>query len=153
MTRATGLVAFTLACSPPVADTKPVEPPDPTMHATVLTASAPRQELVLPAFSTAPTTLALTITAIENPAGLAFSVSASATWRGGDGAIAEADLGNITPFPADRPGMFLVSLPEPGRAILGHTEGRLTVILSLQAIAERPLVEPLKVTLAAPRWR
>jgi hypothetical protein len=147
---AAGLAGLALACS---SDPKPIDQPDPTVHTAILSAGAPRQDLALAALATAPDDLVLTIAAIDSPAGVAFSVAARVVWRG-DAAPIEAALGSVTPFPADRPGTFLLSVPDPARALLVRKDGRLSLRVELQPIAaDRPLAESLRVTLGELRWR
>jgi hypothetical protein len=144
------VVALVVACS---ADVRAPEPPDPTMHAIVLGPAAPRQDVALAAFATAPAALVLAIVAIDNPLSQGFSLAAGVTWRGADGAIREAALGTVTPYPATRPGSFQLALPAPARALLARRDGRLSLQLALQPItADRPLAPPLTVTLGEPRW-
>lgn len=147
---AAGLIGAALACA---AEPRAIDQPDPTMLTTQLTASAPRQDLAVAAFASAPANLALTVAAIDNPAAIAFSVAVAVAWRG-DGAPIEVALGSVTPFPADRPGTFLISIAEPARALLVRKDGRLTARVELQPIAaDRPLAEPLRVSLGELRWR
>lgn len=122
--------------------------------AAVLTASAPHQELPLTAFATAPAGVTLTIAAIDNPSSQAFSLAASVAWTSSDGQRTVEPLRRVTPFPANRPGSFAVTLDAPVRSLLGHGDGQLALILALQPIAaDRPLHEPLGVSISAPVWR
>lgn len=125
------------------------------MQTVTLTASAPRQELAISAPTpTSPTTLMITVAVIDNPASQAFSVSAGVTCSGADARSTEGEIGSITPFPVSQPGRFVLSVPEASREVLGQSERRLSLRLSLQPIApDRPLVEPLKVTVGDPVWR
>lgn len=127
------------------------------MHGVTLTAGAPRQELAIAAPGAAPGTLALTIAAIDNPSSQAFSLSADVTWSKAGGAAAaavEEPVGRVTPFPANRPGSFLLAVPDAARKLLSRCGGQLSLRLALQPIAaDRALAEPLRVTIAEPAWR
>jgi hypothetical protein len=145
-----GLIGAALACA---AEPRAIDQPDPAVHTTLLTASAPRVDLAITAFASPPDNLALTIAAIDNPSAIAFSVAVRVAWRG-DGAPIDAALGSVTPFPATRPGTFLISIGEPARTLLVRKDGRLTARVELQPVAaDRPLAEPLRVSLGELRWR
>jgi hypothetical protein len=151
----TGLLTFLVAaaCAAEPRATDPKDPGDPAsppnqMHGITLTAAAPRQDLEV-APPAAATSLTLTIAMIENPASQAFSLAASIAGTG-----AEAVIGSVTPFPATQPGSFVLGLPEAVRAQLARATGPQTLRLSLQPIAaDRPLAEPLRVTVGDPVWR
>jgi hypothetical protein len=152
------LFLFLWACA---ADGRPRDPGDPpgqanqNMHVTTLTASAPRQDLTLSPLPARPTTLTLTIAGIEDPSSQAFSISASLVWNAtsGGGPI-EQPLGNVTPYPATQPGSFVLGVPDAARRMLARSDGQLSLRLALQPVpADRPLAEPLRVTLADPAWR
>lgn len=155
MMKRAGLLIFMLACATDVKTTEPRDHRDQTMQTVTLTASAPRQELALPAFSGAnPATLTITVAAIDNPTSQGFSVGAGVTWTGADVRSIDGEIGSITPFPATQPGRFVLALPEASRELVGRSEGRLSLRLALQPIApDRPLTEPLKVTVGDPVWR
>lgn len=125
------------------------------MHAVTLTATAPRQDLTLSPPPARPTTLTLTIAGIEDPSSQAFSVSASVVWNAASGgAPIEQTLGSVTPYPATQPGSFVLDVPGAARRMLARSDGRLSLRLALQPVAaDRPLAEPLRVTLADPAWR
>lgn len=127
---------------------------DPKMHAIILTASAPRQEVAISPFAAAPTMLTIVIATIDNPSSQAFSVGAGVTWNTADAHSTDQDIGSITPFPASEPGSFLLSVPAATRELLSRNEGRSSLRLSLQPIAaDRPLAEPLRVTIGDLVWR
>lgn len=125
------------------------------MHAVTLTASAPRQDVALSPLPAGLSTLTLTITGIEDPLAQAFSVSASMVWKVASGdAPTVQPLGSVTPYPAAHPGRFVLAVPDAGRQMLARRDGQMSLRLVLQPIAaDRPLVEPLRVTLADPAWR
>jgi hypothetical protein len=123
------------------------------MH--ILTAGAPRQDVALSPLPAGPATLTLTIAGISNPSSQAFSVRASVVWSGagGTGAI-EQTIGSVTPYPPTRPGSFALGVPEAARRTLARSDGQLSLRLALQPIAaDRPLADPLRVTLGDPAWR
>lgn len=152
MMKSASLLAFMLACASDVKALESQDRQDPQLHAT-LTASTPRQELPISAFA-APASLTLSLTAIDNPSSQAFSVGVGVTWRSADGSSVNEDIGNITPYPASAPGSFLLSVPQAARELLARRQGRLSLRLSLLPIAaDRPLVEPLKVTVGDLTWR
>jgi hypothetical protein len=112
-----------------------------------------------------PTTLTITVAAIDNPSSQAFSISAGllASTAGTAGTAGTADaragtagtieIGSITPYPADLPGQFVLALPEPTRELLSR-DTRASLRLTLQPIsADRPLAEPLRVTIGELTWR
>jgi hypothetical protein len=125
------------------------------MHAITLTASAPRQDVALSPRPAGLSTLTLTITGIEDPSAQAFSVSASVVWHAasGGGPIVQP-LGSVTPYPATRPGRFVLGVPDAVQQILARRDGQSSLRLVLQPIAaDRALAGPLRVTLADPAWR
>jgi hypothetical protein len=100
------------------------------------------------------TSLSLTIATIENPAPQAFSLAASLAWTSAGGGPVEAAIGSVTPFPATQPGSFVLGLPDAVRNQLARATGPQTLRLLLQPIAaDRPLAEPLRVTVGDPVWR
>jgi len=124
------------------------------MHG-ILTTGAPRLDLPLAALP-APATLTLTIAAIDNPGGQGFSLAASVVWSSpAAGATAiEEPIGSVAPYPASNPGSFVLGVPEAARKALSRGDGTLALRLALQPIAaDRPLAEPLRVTLGDPIWR
>jgi hypothetical protein len=125
------------------------------MHTVTLTASSPRQDVVLLPLPAGPTTLTLTITGVEDPPAQAFSVGASVVWTAAAGrAPSVQPLGSVTPYPPTQPGRFVLGVPDAARQLLARRDGVLSVRLALQPVAaDRPLVEPLRVTLADPTWR
>lgn len=136
---------------------EPVEPHDGTEPQGLemeveLSASAPQERLPLPAFATAPTVLQLAITAIDNPKAQAFAVSASLQPPGGvEGGV---PIGTFAPFPVDQPGTFVLPLPAPAQEVLAGASEGLALRLALEPmLPERPLVEPLRVSLAEPTWQ
>jgi hypothetical protein len=137
---------------------RPADPPGQASrntHAVTLTASAPRQDVALSPLPARRSTLTLAITGIEDPASQAFSVSASVVWKAaaGDGPIAQP-LGSVTPYPATQPGRFVLGVPGAVRQMLARRDGPPSLRLVLQPVAaDRPLAEPLRVTLADFAWR
>ena len=124
------------------------------MHGVTLAASAPRQDLAITAPGCTPSTLTLTIAALDNPSSQAFSLDASVVWSNTGAATLEETIGRVTPYPATQPGSFMLAVPEAARRLVSRSGGQLTLRLALQPItAERPLAEPLRVTLAHPAWR
>jgi hypothetical protein len=120
---------------------------------TILTATAPQTDVPLKPFASAPSTLALSITRIDNPSLQGFSVHALVAWIGADGGTQQQDLGTVTPFPSDQPGTFMLSVPAAAKLLLVRKDGSLRLRLSLVPITPtRPLVEPLKVTFGDPVW-
>jgi hypothetical protein len=156
----TGLLMFFVgltACAAEPRSTDPKDPGDPasqpsSMHGVTLTAAAPRQELrVAPPSAT--TTLALTIATIDNPSSQAFSLAASMVWSSATDGPVEVSIGSVTPFPATQPGSFVLALSEAARDQLTRHGNASSLRLSLQPIAaDRPLVEPLRVTVGDPAW-
>ena len=156
------LLFILLACA---ADARSPDPRDPAappsqpgqpgqMHGVTLTAGAPRQDLAITAPGTAPSALTLTIATIENPSSQAFSLSASVMWSNAGAAAIEETIGRATPYPATQPGSFMLAVPEAVRRTLSRSYGQLVLRLSLQPIAaDRPLSDPLRVTLGDPAWR
>ena len=137
---------------------RPADPPgqaSQNRHAVTLTASAPRQDVALSPLPAGLSALTLTITGIEDPFAQAFSVSASVVWQAASGdAPTVQPLGSVTPYPAAQPGRFVLAVPDAGRQMLARRDGQMSLRLVLQPIAaDRPLVEPLRVTLANPAWR
>lgn len=134
------------------------EPPVETrqnMHTVTLTASSPRQDVALSPLPAGPTTLTLTITGVEDPSSQGFSISASVVGSAasGGGPIVQP-VGNVAPYPATQPGRFVLGVPDAARQLLARRDGPLRLRLALQPIAaDRPLAEPLRVTLADPAWR
>jgi hypothetical protein len=162
MMRATLLLTL-IACAADARSPDPREPGDPShpmdpghpgpTHGASLTASAPRQEVAIAAPAGAPSTLTLTITAIDNPGSQGFSLAASAVWTGG-GASVEEVIGAVTPYPSNVGGSYALGVPDAARKVLSRTGGQLGLRLSLQPIsADRALSEPLRVTLGDPAWR
>jgi len=150
-----GFLLVVLACAADTRSPDPRDPGDPTQKThVILTAGAPRQDLALSALATPPATLTLTIAAIDNPSSQAFSLGASVMWSAtGAGAIEET-IGSIAPYPATEPGSFALGVPEAARRTLARSDGQLSLRLSLQPIAaDRPLADPLRVTLGDPAWR
>ena len=122
--------------------------------ATVLTASAPHQELPLATVAAKPATVTLTIAAIDNPSSQAFSLAASVAWTSNDGHRTVEPLRRVTPYPPNRPGSFVIALDAPVRSLFGRGDGQLALVLALQPIAtDRPLIEPLRVSISPPVWR
>lgn len=164
MTKRTAILLALAACAADARSPDPRDPGDPgpssqpghqpgqKMH--TLTATAPRQDLAISPPPAEPATLTLTITGIDDPSAQAFSVGASVVWSApGAGAI-EQTIGSITPYPPTRPGSFALGVPEAARRTLARGDGQLSLRLTLQPIsADRPLAEPLRVTLADPAWR
>ena len=163
MMKRAGLLMTLLACATDIKTTEPRDPREQPMQPITLTAGAPQHELAISAFSgSSPATLMVTIAAIDNPTSQAFSVGAGVTWGGVDARpdarpdtrSLDREIGSITPFPASQPGRFVLSVPEASRELIGRSEGRLILRLSLQPLApDRPLAEPLKVTIGDLVWR
>lgn len=148
------LIAALVACAAESGSADPKDPGAPSgqpthMHGVALTPTAPRQDLtVSPPAGAA--TLVLTLVTIENPSSQAFSLAASLAAQSG---AHEEQIGSVTPFPATRPGSFVLTLPEAARTSVTR-DGPLVLRLTLQPIAsDRPLAEPLRVTVGAPAWR
>jgi hypothetical protein len=162
MTKRTAILLALTACAADARSPDPRDPGDPgppsqpgqKMHILTLTATAPRQDLAISPLPAEPATLTLTIAGIADPSAQAFSVGASVVWSApGAGAIEET-IGSITPYPPTRPGRFALGVPEAARRTLARGDGQLSLRLTLQPIsADRPLAEPLRVTLADPAWR
>lgn len=125
------------------------------MHAITLTASAPRQDVALSPLPAGLSTLILTITGIEDPSAQAFSIRASVVWQAASGGEPIVQLlGSVTPYPAARPGRFVLGVPDAVRQLLARHDGSLSLRLVLQSIAaDRPLAGSLRVTLTDPAWR
>lgn len=120
-----------------------------------VTITTPASQLPLPAFSSLPAVLELTVTAIDNPAEQAFSlrVSMQAPSPSPSGA-SSVELGGFAPYPASKPGTFVLRLPEAARALLQRAQANATITVALEPIdAARPLREPLRVTLGARTWQ
>ena len=133
---------------------EPAPPPSPTpspMPSTV-TVTAPASELPLPAFSSLPSALALTVDAIDNPAEQPCSLR---VWmHEPPPSQRSAELGGFAPYPASTPGTFVLRLPEEARQLLERTQGLATITVALEPIdSARPLREPLRVTLGARAWQ
>jgi hypothetical protein len=178
MKPAAGLAILLMACAgdaktEPRGPAEPADPGDlraPSPQPIVLTATTPRHDVALAASlapatpaapPAAPTTLTITIAAIDNPSSQPFSLGASvlagtADPRAGAGDSRTAgavEIGSITPYPADLPGQFVLALPEPTRELVAR-DPRASLRLTLQPIsADRPLAEPLRVTIGALTWR
>lgn len=150
-------VAGSSAADPPAAQKPPHSKPPAEVQspmAAVLTASSPRHELPLAVFAVAPTAVTLTIAAIDNPSSQAFSLAAGVVWTSRGGRRTVEPLRPVTPFPPSRPGSFVIMLDAPVRSLLGHSDGHLALQLAVQPIAaDRPLAEPLRVSISAPVWR
>ena len=152
-----GLAAGALACAAEPRSTDPKDPGDPTsqpnqMHGVTLTPTAPRQDVTI-APPAGATTLSLTMATIDNPASQAFSLTATLAWSGG-GSTVEETIGTVSPYPATQPGSFVLTVPEAARKWLGRTDGQLALRLALQPVAaDRPLADPLRVTIGDPAWR
>ena len=131
------------------------------MHGATLTTGAPRVDLPLAGLPSpvpappATLTLTLAVAAIDNPGGQAFSLAASLVGTAAAGAATlDEPIGSVTPYPASNPGSFVLGVPEPARKALSRGDGQLALRLALQPIAaDRPLAEPLRVTLGDPIWR
>jgi len=154
-----GLLLALIACAADTRSPDPRDPgdpghhPGPTMHVT-LTASAPRQDIALPAVAAAPATLTLAIAAIDNPSSQAFSLGASVVWSAAGAAAIEETIGSVTPYPATQPGSFALTVPEAARKSLARGDGQLALrVVLLPIAADRALPEPLRVTLGDPVWR
>jgi hypothetical protein len=138
----------------PHASGDPPAPASQNMHTVTLTASSPGQDVALSPQPAAPSTLVLTITGVEDPSSQAYVIGASVVWNAasGGGPIVQP-LGNVTPYPPSRPGRFVIGVPEAARQLLARRGGALSLRLALQPVAaDRPLAEPLRVTLADPAW-
>jgi len=118
-----------------------------------LTASAPEQDFDVISFVRSPGTLAISASQIVNPLMQAFTVVASVLSSGLDGGLIAEEIGRVTPYPADRPGTFMLSVPPAARQILVGKQARLRVRLSLAPVSpERPLTEPIGVTFSRLVW-
>lgn len=152
----TGALAGALACSAEPRSADPKDPGDPTsqpnqMHGVTLTPTAPRQDVAI-APAAAATTLVLTMATIDNPSSQAFSLSATLIWTG-NGTTAEETIGTVSPFPATQPGSFVLTVPDAARKWLARGDGQLALRLALQPVAaDRPLADPLRVTIGEPAW-
>jgi hypothetical protein len=150
-----------LACvadAPPHDPRTSGDPPGPAsqnMHTVTLTASSPRQDVVLLPLPAGPTTLTLHITGVDDPSAQAYSIGASVVWNAAAGGAPSVQLlGSVTPYPPTRPGRFVLGVPDAARQLLARPGGALRLRLALQPVAaDRPLVGPLRVTLADPTWR
>jgi hypothetical protein len=149
-----GIAGLTCAAEPRSAD--PKDPGDPTsqpnqMHGVTLTPAAPRQDVTVTPPAGA-TVLSLTMATIDNPASQAFSLTATLTWSGG-GSTTEETIGTVSPYPATQPGSFVLTVPEAARRWLARSDGQLALRLALQPVAaDRPLADPLRVTIGEPAW-
>jgi hypothetical protein len=121
------------------------------MRGTTLTTAAPRQDVTV-APPSGSTTLSLTMVTIDNPSSQAFSLAASLAFASAGHAVEES-IGTVSPYPATQPGSFVLTIPEAARKWLSRTDGQLSLRLSLQPIAsDRPLPDPLRVTIGDPAW-
>lgn len=115
-------------------------------------ASTPAYELEIPPFACAATTLAVTITGVENPAAQPFTVRAVLGLTYAPELIL-ADIGRVTPRVADAAGTFVLALPPSVRELLAQRDGRLRLRLRLSpAAGSEPFAPGFKVRIAAPRW-
>ena len=152
----TGLLLLVLSCA---SDVRGPEPPEPSagtssLPAATITARVPQREFPVPALVNAPVALALEIARIHNPSSQSFSVAAAVTWSAAGAASVEEPLGVVTPYPADRPGAFLLSVSAQAGELLTRKTGRLALRLSLlPTVADRPLVTPLEVSFGESSWR
>jgi hypothetical protein len=143
--------------TPPTPPTPPTMPPTkpPDDALAVLTLAVPAQELQLPAPQLPPMALRLDVTAIHNPAAQGFTLRATlivGSTTGSEPAVS-FELGSVAPYPAERPGRFSLPISEAIRLLLEGPARRAVLRVQLEPIAsERPLVEPLRVTLGAPGW-
>lgn len=144
------------ACAAEPRSADPRDPGDPPsqpnqMHGVTLTPTAPRQDVTI-APAAGATTLSLTMATIDNPASQAFSLTATLTWSGGGNTVEET-IGTVSPYPATQPGSFVLTVPEAARKWLARSDGQLALRLALQPIAaDRPLADPLRVTIGEPAW-
>ena len=149
-------IAGIAACAGETRPTDPKDPGDPPsqpnqMHGVTLTAAAPRQDVTI-APPAGATTLSLTMATIDNPSSQAFSLAATLVWTSA-GNAAEETIGTVSPYPATQPGSFVLTIPEAARKFLSRTDGQLSLRLTLQPIAaDRPLADPLRVTIGDPAW-
>ena len=118
----------------------------------LLPLAAPHYELEIPGFASAATTLAITITGLENPAAQGFAVRASLSFTGQPDLVL-AEIGRVIPRQPDAAGTFLLVVPAPARAWLGARDARLRLRLRLQPTAPGAAFDAhFKVRIAAPRW-
>jgi hypothetical protein len=144
------------ACAAEPRSTDPKDPGDPAsqpnqMHGVTLTPTAPRQDVTI-APAAGATTLSLTMATIDNPSSQAFSLTATLIWSGAGNTVEET-IGTVSPYPATQPGSFVLTVPEAARKWLARSDGQLALRLALQAVAaDRPLADPLRVTIGEPAW-
>ena len=145
------------ACAAEPRSTDPKDPGDPAsqpnqMHGVTLTPTTPRQDVTI-APAAGATTIVLTMATIDNPSSQAFSLTATLTWSGGSSGAIEEAIGTVSPYPATQPGSFVLTVPEAARKWLSRTDGQLALRLVLQPVAaDRPLADPLRVTIGEPAW-
>lgn len=115
-------------------------------------ARAAAYELEIPPFACAATTLAVTVTGVENPAAQPFTVRAVLGVTYAPELIVAA-IGSVTPRVAAAAGTFLLPLPPSVRELLAQRDGRLRLRIRLQpAEGSGPFQPGFKVRIAAPRW-
>jgi hypothetical protein len=118
-----------------------------------LTASAPDGELTLPSATAPPAALRLAVTGVENPSMQGVAIALRLRLNTPAGRIERA-LGAVALFPSNQPGNFTISLPAKVANLVAHAAGPVRLLVHLQSpTAGRMLIEPLKVSLAQPRWR
>lgn len=147
----TALALFTvLACT---ANGQTPGSPSVAVATATLTARAPTTAFALPAGREIGSVLVLSILRIENPERQPFSVHAVARWHEA-GHATERILGNVTPYPADNPGTFLLRVDSEVTTRLAEAIPSAVVEISIQPIASgRELRGPLTVVVATPAWR
>jgi len=97
------------------------------------------------------THLIVDILFIDMEAHGAFTVRLSARWReNGDQRV--LGIADITPYPPDQTGVYLVQPPSELDALIAAPPKELRFVLELVPIADRALPSGLRVSLAAPRW-
>jgi hypothetical protein len=129
--------------------------PDASSRAEVLlTSEALSREFPLGAVPEAPAAAEVALLRITNPSGEAFAIQVSLVPADGEGTGRIVELGSFTPYPADRTGSYLVTVPNPAKEVLKSGDPGTRVRVSLEPVApDRPLPTPLEVVLTEPVWR
>jgi hypothetical protein len=128
-------------------------------NSVVLTNTRPQASFPLSAatLATAPRVLALHFTRVTNPAGTPFEIFVYLSYeppqQGSASAPARIPLGDMSLYPPDRPGGFVVRASNAFRKLNATKATRVRLVLEMQRLHPGSPWSQIELTVAPPEWR
>jgi hypothetical protein len=148
-----------LFCIPAVPTCQPEKPVDASSPLTLTDKQPLGRIQIPPSVRAAPQPyLEVPVSRISNPQEAGISIYVYLEWtRAGSSASEKIPLGNFAPFPANQPGVFMLStspafekLKQMGASL---EQDRLVLLLELKRLNTNQPWAPLQITVAPVRWQ